>query len=212
MQPEQQVSLFDGRGGEWTSTILSMGRKIVEVRIETHMRSARTAPHPVTLAVGMPMTEWMLWWEKATELREHTPIQPLMLDRSVLRLDGERLKEGGALARRGRGSLQSNQGGPAYRRFTDSCTLSQWLQVPGAAQAWCGLLSLGEVRWDSSVELVRCLMHPRVRWCILSGPEGGCHLRGGDGERRAGRFTGRAGAARRYSPTGGVECWPRREA
>ena len=174
MQPEQQVSLFDGRGGEWTSTILSMGRKIVEVRIETHVRSARELPHPVTLAVGMPTNDRMdALVEKATELGA-CAVQPLMLDRSVLRLDGERALKKVAHWQGVAVAAAEQSGRTCVPEIHPIRTLSQWLQVPGAAQARCGLLSLGEgtvgiQRWAGALSDAPA----GTPVYFLSGPEGG---------------------------------------
>lgn len=90
LQPEDTVTLFNGRDGEWTATILRMGRSNVTVRVEMHHATEREAPLEVHLAVGMPANDRMDWLvEKAVELGAAS-IQPLVAERSVLRLSGER--------------------------------------------------------------------------------------------------------------------------
>lgn len=94
LQPGDGITLFNGApgqvGGEFDATVLHMGRSEVQVQIGAHHaveREARTAVH---LAVGMPANDRMDWLvEKATELGV-VSIQPLMSERSVLRLSGER--------------------------------------------------------------------------------------------------------------------------
>jgi 16S rRNA (uracil1498-N3)-methyltransferase len=90
VQPGEALVLFDGHGGEWLARITSMGRSEVRVAVETHIAADRELPLAVTLAVGMPANERMdILVEKATELGV-AAIQPLLCERSVLRLAGER--------------------------------------------------------------------------------------------------------------------------
>jgi 16S rRNA (uracil1498-N3)-methyltransferase len=92
-QPGQFVTLFNGLGfeeGQYTATIQSMGRSDVQVLVGDFKPTQMEAPRAVHLAVGMPANERMDWLvEKATELGVAS-IQPLMTERSVLRLSGER--------------------------------------------------------------------------------------------------------------------------
>ena len=100
LQPGDAVTLFnygpgwDGPmqspGGEFSATVTAMGRSSVQVRVDTHHATEREAARAVHLAVCMPANERMDWLvEKATELGVAS-IQPLMSERSVLRLSGER--------------------------------------------------------------------------------------------------------------------------
>ncbi|RVT52545.1 16S rRNA (uracil(1498)-N(3))-methyltransferase [Rubrivivax albus] len=90
LQPGDALTVFDGRGGEWAATVQQMGRSQVTVLVGTHDPVEREAPCAVTLAVGMPANDRMDWLvEKATELGV-AEIRPLVTERSVLRLDGER--------------------------------------------------------------------------------------------------------------------------
>ena len=90
LQPGDTVTLFNGEGGEWEATITRMGRSDVAVRVDTHHALEREAPRVVRLALGMPANERMDWLvEKAAELGV-AAIDPLVAERSVLRLSGER--------------------------------------------------------------------------------------------------------------------------
>lgn len=90
LQPGDALTVFDGRGGEWAATVQQMGRTQVTVQVGAHDPVEREAPCAVTLAVGMPANDRMDWLvEKATELGV-AEIRPLVTERSVLRLDGER--------------------------------------------------------------------------------------------------------------------------
>ncbi len=90
LQPGAGVTLFNGAGGEWDATIERMGRSDVQVRVGAHHPIEREAARAVHLALGMPANERMDWLvEKATELGAAS-LQPLVCERSVLRLSGER--------------------------------------------------------------------------------------------------------------------------
>lgn len=90
MQPGETVTLFNGTGGEFSATIERMGRSDVGVIVGRHDPVEREARRPVHLVVGMPANERMDWLvEKAAELGAAS-IQPLLAQRSVLKLEGER--------------------------------------------------------------------------------------------------------------------------
>jgi 16S rRNA (uracil1498-N3)-methyltransferase len=106
MQPGEGLTLFDGgpgatdsvsgdgrasaTGGEFEATIIRMGRSEVLVEIGAHHRVEREAAVQVHLVLGMPANDRMDWLvEKATELGM-VSLQPLVTERTVLRLSGER--------------------------------------------------------------------------------------------------------------------------
>ena len=90
LQPGEGITLFDGRGGEWSAEVVSMGRQHVDVRVIDHDPVERELPVDVTLVAAMPANDRFDWLvEKATELGA-TTIEPVQTGRSVLRLSGER--------------------------------------------------------------------------------------------------------------------------
>ena len=90
MQPGQHLTLFNGEGGEFIAEVEHMGRSDVRVVVGEHLNVEREATQQVHLVVGMPANERMDWLvEKATELGVYR-ITPLMTERSVVRLNGER--------------------------------------------------------------------------------------------------------------------------
>jgi 16S rRNA (uracil1498-N3)-methyltransferase len=92
LQPGSEITLFDGTGGQWLAVITDM-RKRVAVDVQTHDATEREAARHITLAVGIPANEKMDWLiEKATELGV-SAIAPLLSERSVLRLSGERAQK-----------------------------------------------------------------------------------------------------------------------
>ncbi len=93
MQPEMTLTLFDGEGGECEAVIVRMGKSSVTVKVTAHHAIEREAKLAVHLALGVPANERMDWLvEKATELGVAS-IQPLMTERGVLRLAGERAEK-----------------------------------------------------------------------------------------------------------------------
>jgi 16S rRNA (uracil1498-N3)-methyltransferase len=90
LQPGDLLQLFDGTGGAWTGEVVAMGRQDVQARALA-FRTAQALPaRSVTLAVGMPANERMDWLvEKGTELGV-TRLVPLVTERTVVRLQGER--------------------------------------------------------------------------------------------------------------------------
>lgn len=93
LQPGDGITLFDGRGGEYQAVVEHMGRSEVRVEVGAHRPVECEPAVAVHLAVGMPANERMDWLvEKATELGVAS-IQPLVTERSVLRLSGERAQK-----------------------------------------------------------------------------------------------------------------------
>ncbi len=90
VQPGDLVLLFDGQGIDWPAQVLRVGRSAVVVRLVAGVAVDNELPWRVTLALGMPANERMdMVVEKATELGA-AALQPLVCERSVLRLAGER--------------------------------------------------------------------------------------------------------------------------
>lgn len=91
LQPGDLLRLFNGREAQqWLARVTAMGRQHVGVELVQPEAVACELPLRVTLAVVMPANDRMDdLVEKATELGAST-LQPLMSERSVLRLSGER--------------------------------------------------------------------------------------------------------------------------
>ena len=169
LQPGAALRLFDGRGGEFAAQVTRMGRNEVDVQVGAHDAVERELPIAVTLALGMPANERMdALIEKATELGV-AAIVPLMCERSVLRLQGERAEK--KLAHwRGVAIAASEQSGRTrLPLLAPVATLSAWLQglpATGAEARW--LLSLG----DAPSLATQLADRTACAW-LLSGPEGG---------------------------------------
>ena len=93
LQPGDAITLFNGEGGEFDATVTRMGRSDVEVAVGAHHAIEREAHRAVHLLAGITANERMDWLvEKATELGVAS-ITPLVAERSVLKLKGERAEK-----------------------------------------------------------------------------------------------------------------------
>lgn len=165
VQPGDALLLFDGRGGEWQARVQAMGRQSVQVDLLAHAAVDRELRPRVTLAVGMPANERMDWLvEKATELGA-AALQPLLCERSVLRLQGER-------AERKREHWQAQAVAAA-----EQCGRTQLpaLQPVRRLADWLHGLPAGGVRWLLSPQAASPPARPAAdaSLLVLSGPEGG---------------------------------------
>jgi len=90
LQPNDEITLFNGQGGEFKAVVTHMGRSEVSVRVGEHQRIERELNIHVHLWSGITANERMDWLlEKATELGA-TTLLPITAERSVLKLKGER--------------------------------------------------------------------------------------------------------------------------
>jgi 16S rRNA (uracil1498-N3)-methyltransferase len=165
VQPGETLVLFDGHGGEWLARVTTMGRSEVRVAIVQHVEVDRELPLAVTLAIGMPANERMdILVEKATELGVAT-IQPLLCERSVLRLNGER-------AERKREHWQA-----VTVAASEQCgrTRVPVVEPVRALGAWLASRQAGASGWllSPSPTATRPALPPAGPLCMLSGPEGG---------------------------------------
>jgi 16S rRNA (uracil1498-N3)-methyltransferase len=82
--------VFDGGGGEYEATILRIDRGRVEVKTGAFRDADREAPFEAGLVQGLPEADKMDWiLQKSVELGVAW-IQPVVCERSVVRLSGDR--------------------------------------------------------------------------------------------------------------------------
>lgn len=167
LQPGAAIVLFNGAGGEWSAEVVRMGRSDVEVRMGAHSAVNRELPLHVTLAIGMPANDRMdAVIEKATELGV-SAIQPLVCERSVLRLAGERAQKKQAHWQGVAIGASEQSGRTRVPEIAPVRTLPDWLQGLGAAPDEARLL----LSLRDAVALTGRPSATRV--LTLSGPEGG---------------------------------------
>lgn len=173
LQPEDSITLFNSRGGEFEARITRMGRSDVQVVITAHHPIEREARRAVHLAIGMPANERMDWLvEKAGELGAAS-ITPLMAERSVLRLKGERADKKVAHWQAVAIAACEQCGRNRVPPLHDVATLTDWLASlpPPAPTAPRLLLSLRAGTQPLLQALAGAGSAAPVT--LLSGPEGG---------------------------------------
>ena len=189
LQPGDQITLFNGgpgwagaglgSHGEFEAAITRMGRSEVQIQVGAHQAVEREALRVVHLAVGMPANDRMDWLvEKATELGVAS-IQPLMTERSVLRLSGERADKKVAHWQSVAVAACEQCGGNRVPLVHEVLGFGAWARaraashaLPGAAPHQALLLSLR----PASVGLRHAASpapHAGGPITFLSGPEGG---------------------------------------
>ncbi|MEY4316377.1 MAG: Ribosomal small subunit methyltransferase [Pseudomonadota bacterium] len=188
MQPGHTLTLFNGEGGEFEAEVTHMGRSDVQVRVGMHSALEREALRAVQLVVGMPANERMDWLvEKATELGVQR-ITPVMTERSVVRLNGERAEKKqahwqaiaiSACEQCGRNRvphvdvplrleawLSSSQNTDQQKNADGSAALRAVMSLHESTQALSSLLQNGQVE-----QVATSSIHQPV--VLLTGPEGG---------------------------------------
>ncbi|WP_260602554.1 16S rRNA (uracil(1498)-N(3))-methyltransferase [Variovorax sp. MHTC-1] len=173
MQPGDELTLFDGNGGEYAAKVERMGRSEVTVQVENHLAVEREAPRAVHLAIGMPANERMDWLvEKATELGVAS-IQPLMTARGVLRLAGERADKKRAHWEAIAIAACEQCGRNRLPLIHPVRALGGWIDTPPIDDAERFVLSLAERSCNMREIRERASTTALRGACVLSGPEGG---------------------------------------
>ena len=167
-QPGDGITLFNGEGGEFDATVTRMGRSDVEVEVGAHHAVEREAPRAVHLLAGITANERMDWLvEKATELGVAS-ITPLVAERSVLKLKGERADKKRAHWQAVAVAAAEQCGRNRVPEVHAAVTLNEWLKQAAAGQRW--VLSLSEGTQALSKMMGAADLPPVT---VLSGPEGG---------------------------------------
>lgn len=179
LQPGDAITLFNGgpgmagSAGEFDATVTRMGRSDVQVQVGPHHATQREAARMVHLAVGMPANDRMDWLvEKATELGVAS-IQPLMTERSVLRLSGERAEKKVAHWQSVAVAACEQCGGNRVPLLHDVVNFSAWTKARAGAPAGPSLLLSLRPGSRGLREAVSAVGSPAAEITFLSGPEGG---------------------------------------
>ena len=177
LQPGDRLVLFNGGpgragDGEFDATVTRMGRSDVQVRVGTHHAVEREPMRAVHLALGMPANDRMDWLvEKAAELGALS-IQPLMTERSVVRLAGERAEKKVAHWQSVAVAACEQCGGNRVPLLHPVISLPAWLKAHSAAQTGLALL-LSLRPGAQGLRAAVAARSPQQSVTFLSGPEGG---------------------------------------
>ena len=138
------LTVFDGSGGEYEATIQRIDRGRVDVKLGAFRDVEREARFEVGLVQGLPEAGDKMDWiiQKAVELGIAW-IQPLVCDRSVVRLSGDRAERRQAHWRRvaiaaceqsGRNRIPDVRPTLAFMAWlAEPASVTRWLLAPGAA-------------------------------------------------------------------------------
>jgi 16S rRNA (uracil1498-N3)-methyltransferase len=182
LQPGATLTLFDGHGGEWRAEVLAIGRKDVRVRALEPIHIERELPVRVVIALGMPANERMdTLVEKATELGA-AAIQPLVCERSVLRVAGERAEKKAAHWQAIAIAACEQCGRNRVPPVQAPLPLREWLATLDDGDAAQRLL----LSLDDDARPLAAARRLGAHALFLSGPEGGLS----DGERALARARG----------------------
>ena len=85
-----EIAIFDGAGGEFTASVLAIGKREVRVRLVDHHLIERESSMHITLVQALATGDKMDWIiQKATELGV-AEIQPIQTQRTTAKLNAER--------------------------------------------------------------------------------------------------------------------------
>ena len=181
LQPNDEITLFNGQGGEFKAVVTHMGRSDVSVRVGEQNHIERELNMGVHLWSGITANERMDWLlEKATELGA-TTLLPITAERSVLKLKGERadkkLAHWQAIAVASSEQCGRNRVLQVCSPATLSQAIAQLSVSPLQAARWVLSLAPGN---RSLQEMMQTLKTPKEAGqskmsevILLSGPEGG---------------------------------------
>lgn len=165
LAPGDVVTLFNGRGGEFSARIERIHRDEVAVAITGFVDVERESRLRVMLAQGISSGERMDYTlQKAVELGV-TAIQPIAAKRSVVKLAGERIER----------RVAHWQG--VVASACEQCGRNQVpaVQTPLPLAQWLGQRAPGRLLFLSPIAEARLadLPAPDGTDCLVAGPEGG---------------------------------------
>jgi 16S rRNA (uracil1498-N3)-methyltransferase len=156
--------MFDGRGGEYEATIQRIDRDRVDVKVGAWCAADRESALAIGLVQGLPEADKMDWIiQKATELGAAW-IQPVVCERSVVRLSGERAQKREAHWRRVAIAACEQSGRTAIPEVRPTLTFVNWLAAHDGTPLW--LLAPG-------APAIGARTPPSAPFALLVGPEGG---------------------------------------
>ncbi|QJR16427.1 16S rRNA (uracil(1498)-N(3))-methyltransferase [Usitatibacter palustris] len=158
------ITVFDGRGGEYDAVILRIDRDRVDVKTGAFRDVEREARVAVGLVQGLPEADKMDWIiQKSVELGVSW-IQPIVCDRSVVRLSGERATRREQHWQRVAIAACEQCGRNRIAEVRPTLGYLNWIAQPSTLKRW--LLS-------PEAPLVSAQPAPEGELELLVGPEGG---------------------------------------
>jgi 16S rRNA (uracil1498-N3)-methyltransferase len=158
------ITVFDGRGGEYEAAIQRMDKERVEVKLGAWRDVDAEPALRIGLVQGLPEADKMDWIiQKSVELGVSW-VQPIVCDRSVVRLAGERAARREAHWRRVAVAACEQSGRNRIPEVRPTLAFQNWVAMPATVPRWllspAGEPLANKTPADASLEL-------------LVGPEGG---------------------------------------
>jgi 16S rRNA (uracil1498-N3)-methyltransferase len=130
------LTVFDGRGGEYEAAIQRMDKERVDVKTGAFRDVEREPPVAAGLVQGLPEADKMDWIiQKAVELGAAW-IQPVICERSVVRLSGERAARREAHWRRVAVAACEQSGRNRVPEVRPTLGFPSWIAMPSEAARW----------------------------------------------------------------------------
>jgi 16S rRNA (uracil1498-N3)-methyltransferase len=171
LQPGDDITLFNGEGGEWSARVVHMGRSAVTVQALVHRAIEREALRAVHLVIGSMAAERMDWLvEKAVELGAAS-LTPMTTARTQQRLAGERADKKLAHWRAIAAAASEQCGRNRLLAIRAPLPFEAGLTSPDAGVSARWLLSLAADAAPLRVASDALTVQAPV--ALLSGPEGG---------------------------------------
>lgn len=158
------ITVFDGRGGEYEAILQRIDKDRVDVKVGAWRDVEVESRVAVGLAQGLPEADKMDWIiQKAVELGVAW-IQPLVCDRSVVRLSGERAARREAHWRRVAVSACEQSGRNRVPEVRPTLGFQSWIATPSSLPRWM---------LEPGADPLAQRAAPEGPFELLVGPEGG---------------------------------------
>lgn len=158
------IVVFDGRGGEYDATLTRIDKDRVDVKVGAWRDVDVEPPLRLGLVQGLPEADKMDWIiQKSVELGASW-IQPLVCDRSVVRLSGERAARRESHWRRVAIAACEQSGRNRVPEVRPTLGFQSWIAVPASVPRW--MLMPG-------AQAIATKSRPGSALELLVGPEGG---------------------------------------
>ncbi|MFZ3320878.1 MAG: 16S rRNA (uracil(1498)-N(3))-methyltransferase [Usitatibacter sp.] len=158
------IVVFDGRGGEYEATLTRIDKERVDVKVGAWRDVDMEPPLKLGLVQGLPEADKMDWIiQKSVELGAAW-IQPIVCDRSVVRLSGERAARRESHWRRVAIAACEQSGRNRIPEVRPTLGFQSWIAVPATLPRW--MLMPG-------AQAIATKARPETALELLIGPEGG---------------------------------------
>ncbi len=158
------IIVFDGRGGEYDATIQRIDKERVDVKVGAWRDIEAESPLNVGIVQGLPEADKMDWIIQKTVELGVSWVQPIVCERSVVRLSGERAARREAHWRRVAVAACEQSGRNRVPEIRPTIGFQSWVAVPATAPRW--MLVPGATA-------IAAMPAPAGPLELLVGPEGG---------------------------------------